>query len=133
MKYPTVIFKSAAFSKEMPEDCDPDSWFAGKDLAKSLTQYLKKTPNFTFDKRTELIDEDWGWCVCLKVDGESFFLGVGEDWDEDRDWKIFIAKDFDLIARIFRKKKLTGSVNCLKLAISDFLSKRSDVSEVTWE
>lgn len=132
MTYPEVSFRSSAFRREPAGGDVPDPWFAGEDLARALIADLDGSGSVSIDPGTALVEEDWGWCIRLKVNGMSFFLGVGADLDEERDWKVFIAKDFGFFARLFRGRALETAVATLKTALETVLNHRDDVTDRVW-
>lgn len=111
---------------------EAEQWFPGEDLARFVIAALAESDGISTDPENDLVEEDWGWCVCLKVGKEPFFLGVGEDADVEFGWRIFIAKDFDFIARFFRKMALAEAVETLKRRLDTVLQSRGDVTNVRW-
>ena len=131
MIYAEVTFNSKTFRKIPMEPDEPEPWFAGEDLAEVLVSALADSGQVSIHPDGALVEEDWGWCICLKV--VSFFLGVGEDPDEERGWKVFIAKDFAFFARVFRNAALRNAIPQLKAAVDQVLRGRDDVTDIVWD
>jgi hypothetical protein len=131
MKYPKVSFNASNFLEETPEQVD--DWFAGEALAKTIAQNLANNEGIELQPESDVFAEDWGWCICLRSKGVSFFLGVGEDWDnEEKHWKVFVAKHFDLPLRLFKKKQLEDAVLHLRRALGANLASIESATEFEW-
>ena len=132
MKYPEVSFNASDYLEETLEEVD--GWFAGEELANAIAGTLQKKEGIQLQPKSDVIAEDWGWCICLKSKDISFFLGVGEDWEtEDKHWRVFIAKDFDLPFRLFKKKKLEDASRHLQRALRITLASIDSANKFEWE
>ena len=76
------IFRSDLFSISKDEEEETNPGFYGKELANWLA---KKLEEHNYD--TDVIPEDWGWCVICKRNEFTLMIGCGsmvvEDYDPD--------------------------------------------------
>lgn len=80
-------FKSDIFTIEKGEDEETNPLCYGKSLAQWLSQKLS-----SFGYQTEVIPEDWGWCVICEANGYLLWVGCGiitteellEKYDENK-------------------------------------------------
>ncbi len=131
MKYPQVSFNAPHFLEDTPEKSD--QWFAGEELAKAIAERLKAEDGIELEPWADVIAEDWGWCICLRSEGIRFFLGIGEDWEKkEKHWRVFIAKDFDLPLKLFKKQKLRDALHHLQEALSTCLKSIESAKDFEW-
>lgn len=70
-------FKSTLFEIENNEDEETNPGCYGKALASWLSDEFSK-----LGYETDIIPEDWGWCVMLKSDEYMLWLGCGSMQDD---------------------------------------------------
>lgn len=77
-------FKSTLFDIHVGEDEETNPGVYGKELANWLSTRLREAG---YD--TEIVAEDWGWCVVCERDQYLLWAGCGatyEGWDEDANY-----------------------------------------------
>ncbi len=112
-----VEFKSSKFPpyEGEPETINPGLW--GKRLAEYLVQKLADRGI----KADEMVAEDWGWYVPLRIDGFRLALCCGHQNGEDDQYLCFTDPSTPVVRRFIRKIDATPQLLASLRRFSKFL------------
>ena len=79
------------------EQINPDLW------GKRLGEYLKEKLSPEGIDTDELIPEDWGWCLPIKHDAFSMWIGCGRYQEYPNGYLCFVEPRKPVIRRLFKK------------------------------
>ena len=123
-------FKSDKFPPCDGEDeqINPGLW--GKRSAEYLVQKLKAHGLET----EEMNPEDWGWCIPIKNDDFSLWIGCGHQYGEDDQFLCFVQPDKPVIRKWFKKIDTTEQVSRIVEALENILTSDPEIREFrSWD
>ena len=123
-----VEFRSAKFPPYdgEEEEINPGLW--GKRLAEYLVQKLAEQGIET----DEMVSEDWGWYVPLRIDRVQLALCCGHQSGDDDDFVVFTEPSTPVVRKLLKKVDVTPQLTRLTEALHQILSSDQDISDVVW-
>ena len=121
-------FKSDKFPAYEGEDeqINPGLW------GKRLAEYLEQKLMVEGFETEEMNPEDWGWCLPIKNDGFSLWVGCGHENGESDEFQCFICPDKPVIRKFFKKIDTTEQVGRVVDAIEKILTADPDIRDFRW-
>ena len=131
-------FKSEYFKIEPGEDEETNPGCYGKHLAHWLNDHLRER-----GYASEVIPEDWGWCVMCKTQPFSLWVGCGSmlnnEFEEGKPlsasevvWHCFVVVEVPFFKKILGKIDTADDVNKLEEELTALLTSTSHI-EMTGE
>lgn len=131
-------FKSNKFEIIEGEDAQTNPLCFGRQLGEWLSKELSEQ-----GYETELIPEDWGWCVMCSRKPFMLWVGCANIHDyataqpsdpvplgEDVVWSCIVVAEQSLISRLFKRIDATPSEKTLFKQVHDILSENAKVTFV---
>ena len=112
-----LLFETDQFNLSQPKDYFINECCYGDDAAAWLRVKLAEKGI----EATEPGQEDWGWYLDVRHDGNAYFVGVGAS-PEDREWRLMVEKHRSIKDRLTGKNQMMdneGIVALLKRIIED--------------
>ena len=120
---PLLKFESAAFADARGEDERTNPGTSGRALAEWLAQKLR-AQGFP---STEVIPEDFGWCVSLESKPHKLYVACASAEELPNHWRVFVFAEGALMARVFGKDKSSESVAAAYAAVKQALQGSAQV------
>jgi len=122
--------KSNLFNIVDGEDEQTNPHRYGKELSNWLSEKLKD-----LGYETEVIPEDWGWCVMCKRKPFMLWVGCGnidEVEKEDIIWHCFVEAEISIFKKIFRKINTKGAIDKLSNELKEIFEseKKIKIAEI---
>lgn len=119
-----VEFRSDKFPPYVGEEdqINPDLW--GEYLKGRLSEHGIETG--------ELIAEDWGWCLPVKNESFSMWIGCGRYQEYPNGYLCFVEPSKAVIRRLFRKIDTSVQVGRVTDALDKILKADPDITNVRW-
>jgi len=108
------------------EQINPDLW------GKRLGEYLKKKLGPEGIETDELIPEDWGWCLPVKNDAFSMWIGCGHYQEYPNGYLCFVEPSKPIIRRLFKKIDTTQQVSRVTKALDKILTSDPEITDLRW-
>lgn len=118
-------FKSTLFKVEPGEDEETNPNRCGKQLA----LWLKEQFIARGYEKTEVIPEDWGWCVIFSRNPYNSWVGCGNVDDDGAPvvWMCFAEVEVPLLKRTFNRGSPEETKASLDAELHEILSKNKDI------
>lgn len=108
------------------EQINPDLW------GKRLGEYLRDKLDPEGIEVEELIPEDWGWCLPIKNDTFSMWIGCGRYQEYPNGYLCFIEPSKPLIRKLFKKIDTTEQVGRVIKAFDKILESDHEITDLKW-
>lgn len=108
------------------EEINPDLW------GKRLGEYLKEkllTEGIIIE---ELIPEDWGWCLSIKNEAFSMWIGCGHYQEYPNGYLCFVEPSKPFIRKLLKKIDTTEQVGIVVKALDKILKSDGAISNIRW-
>ncbi len=122
-------FESSAFAVTTSEDEETNPGIFGKSLAQWLSEQLVAR-GF---KVTDVIPEDFGWCVGVDSSPYASYVACSNTPDHKTQWAVFVFAEGGLLSRLLGKDKRTEVVATLFATVKEILSASTSISAITEE
>jgi hypothetical protein len=126
---PMLEFRSSAFPVTPGEDDETNPGIFGKSLATWLADRMMARGFET----GEIIAEDFGWCVPVKVRSQRLYIACSSEDGDRQSWRVFVFAEGNLIARLLGRDNRAESVAALYDSVSQLLSSSSDIRDLRVE
>ena len=120
---PLLEFESAAFALVPGEDEETNPGVYGKALALWLADRLRDggfSPG-------AVIAEDFGWCVPVKSEPHSLYVGCASTGEKAQQWRVFAFAEGGVMARLTGKDRRAESLAALYTAVRQCLESAPSV------
>lgn len=111
-------FESSAFALSPGEDEETNPGIFGKSLAQWIAGQLVDHGFAVSD----LVAEDFGWCVRVKTKSPRLFVACANVEGKANQWRVFAFAERGALARLLGKGKSTESLASLHSAIKQSLA-----------
>ena len=108
------------------EQINPDMW------GKRLGEYLKERLGSEEIETDELIPEDWGWCLPVKNDTFSLWVGCGHYLEYPNGYLCFVEPSKPIIRKLFKKIDTTEQVGRVTEALDKILASDPEITDLRW-
>ena len=108
------------------EEINPDRW------GKRLAEYLEEKLNAEGIGTEEMYSEDWGWCLPIKNDSFSIWIGCSCYSEYPNGYLCFIEPSKPVIRRLFKKIDTTEQVGRIADVLDKTLTSDSEITDVRW-
>jgi hypothetical protein len=108
------------------EQINPDLW------GKRLGEYLKEKLSIEGIETGELSLEDWGWCLPVKNESFSMWIGCGHYQEYPNGYLCFVEPGKPFVRKLFKKIKTTQEVNRIVEALDKILTSEPDITDLKW-
>jgi len=128
------FFKSSLFSIVEGEDEETNPYRYGKQLSTWLSEKLT-----VLGYETEIIPEDWGWCIICKRKPFLLWIGCGnmDESDEETNktvqkenivWHCFVEAEISFFKKFFSKVNTIEAMEKLNNELKDILEKEKSIN-----
>lgn len=123
-----VEFRSDKFPPYEGEEekINPDLW------GKRLGEYLKEKLQPEGVVVEELIPEDWGWCLPIKNEAFSMWIGCGHYQEYPNGYLCFVESSKTFIRKFLKKIDTTEEVGRVVKALDKVLNSDSEITNIRW-
>lgn len=123
-----VEFRSDKFPPYEGEEkeINPDLW--GKRLGEYLKDKLQPEGIIVED----LIPEDWGWCLPIKNEAFSMWIGCGHYQEYPNGYLCFVEPSKPIIRKLFKKIDTTEQVGRVVKALDKVLNLDGEITNLCW-
>lgn len=123
-----VEFRSNKFPpySNEEEELDPGVW------GKRLAEYLGLKLSELGVDAEDIVPEDWGWYVPIKIDGFTLALCCGHQQGDNDQFLCFTDPKVPVIRKFFKKIDITPQLSRLVSALEKILASDPDIRDVTW-
>ena len=108
------------------EEINPDLW--GKRLGEYLKEKLQPEGIIVED----LIPEDWGWCLPIKNEAFSMWIGCGHYQEYPNGYLCFVEPSKPIIRKLFKKIDTTEQVGRVVKALDKVLNSDGEITNLRW-
>ena len=108
------------------EEINPDLW--GKRLGEYLKEKLQPEGIIVED----LIPEDWGWCLPIKNEAFSMWIGCGHYQEYPNGYLCFVEPSKPIIRKLFNKIDTTEQVGRVVKALDKVLNSDGEITNLRW-
>lgn len=108
------------------EQINPDLW------GKRLAEYLESELNARGIETEEMNPEDWGWCLPIKNDSFSMWIGCGHYQEYPNGYLCFVEPSKPVIRKLFKKIDTTEQVGRVVDALDKILTSDPEIQDVRW-
>ena len=108
------------------EEINPDLW--GKRLGEYLKEKLQPEGIIVED----LIPEDWGWCLPIKNEAFSMWIGCGHYQEYPNGYLCFVEPSKPFIRKLFKKIDTTQQVGRVVKALDKVLNSDGEITNLRW-
>ena len=108
------------------EQINPNRW------GKRLAEYLEGELNARGIGTRRLIPEDWGWCLIVKNDAFSMWIGCGNYQEYPNGYLCFVEPSKPVVRRLFKKIGTTEQVGRVTQALNEILTSDPEIHDVRW-
>lgn len=122
---PLLEFESSAFPVIPGEDEETNPGIYGKALAQWLVEQLRAAGFHPSD----VIAEDFGWCVPVKSEPHSLYVACASTGERPNQWRVFAFAEGGVLARILDKDRSAQSLSTLFTALRRCLESSPIVRE----
>ena len=120
---PILEFESSAFPAVPGEDEQTNPGVYGKALARWLGEQLRAAGV----PATDVIPEDFGWCVSIESKPHSLYVACASTREKPDQWRVFAFAERGIMARILGKDKSGESLASLFAAVRQCLESAATV------
>lgn len=108
------------------EEINPDLW------GKRLGEYLKEKLQPEGIETEELIPEDWGWCLPIKNEAFSMWIGCGHYQEYLNGYLCFVEPSKPVIRKLFKKIDTTEKVGQVVKVLDKILKSDQEIKNIRW-
>ncbi len=108
------------------EEINPDLW--GKRLGEYLKEKLQPEGIIVED----LIPEDWGWCLPIKNEAFSMWIGCGHYQEYPNGYLCFVEPSKPIIRKLFKKIDTTEQVGRVVKSLDKVLNSDGEITNLCW-
>ncbi|WP_369915097.1 hypothetical protein AB8810_23095 [Xanthomonas sp. NCPPB 3005] len=123
-------FTSTLFEIERGEDAQLNPGRYGRQLALWLEARFAQ-----LGYASEIVEEDWGYCVMLSRDPLLLWIGCGNmdeaDIDASKDaivWRCFAVAEASLLQKLFRRPQTRGALQKLQAELHAVLDEEPEIA-----
>lgn len=123
-----VEFRSSKFPpyEGEEEEINPGLW------GKRLTEYLARKLAESGIETEEMVTEDWGCYLPLRIEGFRLALCCGHQKGEDDQFLVFTDPSTPKVKKLFRTIDTTPQLSRIIDALRKILESDPDIREVVW-
>jgi hypothetical protein len=99
---------------------------------KRLGEYLKEKLGPEGIETDELIPEDWGWCLPVKNDAFSMWIGCGHFQGYPNGYLCFVEPSKPIIRKLFKKIETAEQVGRVTKALDKILTSDPEITDLRW-
>ena len=123
-----VEFRSGKFPPyEGEEDqINPGLW------GKRLTEYLAERLVDRGFETGEMIPEDWGWYLPVRIGEAKLALCCGHQDGDDDEFVCFTDPSTPIVKKLFRQTDVTAELTQLTDAVREILATDPEIHDVVW-
>ena len=111
-----LLFETDRFNLSQPKEYFINDCCYGDDLAAWLRGKLAEMSI----EATQPGQEDWGWYLDVRHNGNSYFVGIGGNAQDETsgnrgEWRLMVEKHRSLMERLLGKNRLAGNEDIIKI------------------